>query len=185
MPLPSEPVFLDHLADRLIWSLLEAPSTIQVLDMDENNEPQWFTLLAEPHHTVAMQPITDPPRSRMLVILEGVEYAEYWQDSGDELPAPLVIENLDGQSISVAQFVIEVHEYTLRLRDVIYELEDRADDEEAVFLFYGVSGPKRKDVVDTNARFAVGMHSNVVRDHELLGAMCANRIRRFVERQHR
>jgi hypothetical protein len=71
--------------------------------MDENNEPHWFPLLAEPYHTVAMEPITEPPRSRMLVVLALVEYADYWQDSGDEPPAPLVIENLDGQPISVTQ----------------------------------------------------------------------------------
>jgi hypothetical protein len=185
MPSLSEPIFLDHLADRLNWSLLAAPSTIQVLDMDSNNSPQWYPLFpSKSHHdALAALPITSPPRSRMLVVLNQVEYAEYFQDSGDEPPTSPVIENLDGQPISVAQFVSEVHEYTLGLRNVIHELEDRADDEKAVFLFSRVSGPKRQDAGDTNARFVVDMHSNVVRDDELLEAMCANRIRRFVELQ--
>jgi hypothetical protein len=184
MPEPSETVFLHHLADRLIWSLLQAPSTVQVLDMDENNDPHWFPLLTEPHHPVAVEPITEPPRSRMLVVLDLVEYADYFQDSGDEPPAPLVIENLDGQPISVAQFITKVHEYTLRLRDQIYELEDRADNEEAIFFFSWASGPLRTDAFDTNARFAVNMRSNIIPNDNMLEEICAIKVRRFVEQQY-
>jgi hypothetical protein len=62
-------VFLERLADRLQWSLLDAPSTVQVLDLDEKNEPQWFPLIAEPHHAVAKVPVTRRPRCCLLKIL--------------------------------------------------------------------------------------------------------------------
>jgi hypothetical protein len=121
----------------------------------------------------------------MLVVLVVVEYSERRQDSGDEAPAPLLIENLDGQPISIAQFVTEVHDYTLRLRDLIYEIEDREDSEKAVLYFFGASGPKRKDAADANARFAVHVASNVVQDDVLLERTWADNVRRFVEEQRR
>jgi hypothetical protein len=184
MPSPSDPVFQERLTDRLKWSLLASPSTIQVLDMDANSEPQWYPLLAEPHHRVAMQPITDTQRSRMLVILDFVEYAEYYSDSGDEVPAPLVIENLDGTPICVAQFVHEVHVYVVGLRDVIYELEDRVREEEAVYYFMGASGPRWSDAGDEDARFGVWMSSDVVKnDEKILEEIWQGQVRRFVEEQ--
>jgi hypothetical protein len=173
------------LTNGLKWSLLDVSSTAQVLDLGENNEPQWFPLLAEPHHAVAAEPITSPPRSRMLVVLDLVEYSERWQDFGDEAPAPLLVENLDGQPISIAQFVTGVHDYTLRLRDVIYEIEDRADSEKAVLYFLGASGLKRKDEADANARFAVHFASDVLEDGGMLESLWALNVRRFVEQQRR
>jgi hypothetical protein len=137
----SETVFLHHLTDRLKWSVLDAPSTVQVLDMDENNEPQYIPLFGSPPHALAALPITSPARSCMLVFNALVECSEYWQDSGDPAPAPLVIENLDGRPISVAQFITELHDYTLRLRDLMYEIEDRAHEEEAVYTFFRCPDP--------------------------------------------
>jgi hypothetical protein len=179
----SETVFLHHLTDRLKWSVLDAPSTVQVLDMDENNEPQYIPLFGSPPHALAALPITSPARSCMLVFNALVECSEYWQDSGDPAPAPLVIENLDGRPISVAQFITELHDYTLRLRDLMYEIEDRAHEEEAVYTFFSVSGPKRGDAADVDARFMVDFVSDVVKDDEMLEGIWAQNMQRFVEQQ--
>jgi hypothetical protein len=61
-------VFLERLTDRLKLSLLDAPSTVQVLDRDEKNEPQWLPVIAEPHHAVAKIPVTRRPRRCLLKI---------------------------------------------------------------------------------------------------------------------
>jgi hypothetical protein len=119
-----ESVLREQLTNRLKWSLLDAPSTAQVFDLDENNEPQWRPLFDGPNHALATEPIHEPPRSHMLVVLVLVHYWETRQGAKDEAghPACLLIENMDERPISVAQFIVEVRDHAIELRDLIYHV---------------------------------------------------------------
>jgi hypothetical protein len=88
----------------------------------------------------------------------------------------LLIENLDGRPISIAQSVTEVHDYTSRLRDLIHEIEDREDSEKYLLYFFGASGPKRKDAGGLNVRFTVYAASNVFYDEALLERTWADNV---------
>ncbi|CAO2658351.1 Nn.00g060740.m01.CDS01 [Neocucurbitaria sp. VM-36] len=158
-----EGVFLHDRTDLLKWSILDSPTTAQIMELNSSGEPQWRPLFGEPDHPLAKLPITEPPRSRMLIVLVMVHYWEFWQDAcaEDDRPAPLLIENPDGQPITLAQFIKELHNYSVGLRDLIYEIEDRADSEHARLYCHGASGPKRKDAGDADALFKVHLASDI------------------------
>jgi hypothetical protein len=159
-------VFLYDITDRLKWSLLDPPSSIEVLDLNEKGSPRWSHLLKDPKHTLAEEAITNPPRSRMLVVLDMVAYWEFWQDANawDECPAPLVIENTDGRPITVEQFVTKVGAYANELRNLMFEAEGRDEAERlrARYYFLLAMGPRRKDAGDTEAIFSITLQSDVV-----------------------
>jgi hypothetical protein len=121
----------------------------------------------------------------MLVVLVLVHYWETWQDAGDEAdrPAPLLVENTDGSPISVAQFLAEVHEYVLGLRDLNHKIEDREQSDKAVLFLFRISGPMRKDAADADALFAVHVTSEVVKDYALFEGIWEGNSRRFVAQQ--
>lgn len=144
--------------------VLDAPDTAEILELDGHGEPQWRPLLTTPNHPFAHKSVTNPPRSRMLIVLTMIQSWEYWHDAlaEDSCPAPLLIENADGQPISVAQLIAELHEYIKHLRDLIYEIEDRDPSENARLYLLGVVGPKRKDAGNADAQFWVHLDSDVV-----------------------
>jgi hypothetical protein len=178
-------VFIYDVADRLKWSLLDPPSVIEVLDLNETGSPQWSHLLIDPKHAFANEAITKPQRSRMLVVIDIVESWEYWQDADawDERPAPLVIENTDGQPITVEQFVTEVYAYATELRDLMFEAEGRNEAERlrARYYYLLTSGPGRKDAGDTEAVFYISTKSDVVNSDAELADWWSQLERRYMK----
>ncbi|KAF2825916.1 hypothetical protein CC86DRAFT_418509 [Ophiobolus disseminans] len=75
-PVPEDErgIYVEETSDRLKWSLLDVPGTAEVLDLDGNGEPQWLHLLG---HPFAETPVTEPPRSRMLLVLSLVHDFEW------------------------------------------------------------------------------------------------------------
>jgi hypothetical protein len=178
----------DEVTERLKWSLLDPPSKIEIIDLNEAGEPYWRPLLEDPKHVLAGVAATEPPRSRMLVVLDMVDSWEYWQDACayDDRPAPLLIENVDGQPISVEQFVTEIHKYTVSLRDLLYEAEGRDESEKqhARYYYLLTMGPTRKNAGDANAEFRIHHQSDCLNSDEDFEKYSAWIARRFVDRQH-
>ncbi|CAG5137437.1 uncharacterized protein ALTATR162_LOCUS107 [Alternaria atra] len=164
-PIPEgdEGLFAEELTDRLRWSVLDPATTAQIVELDNTGTPQWRPLLGAPNHALAEEPVTQPPRSRMLIAFDVVYGADYWLDADalDERPAPLVIENAGGQPITFAQFVSELHRYALELRETIFEIENRGNSDNARLYCSGASGPKRKDAGDPDALFMVYLDSDM------------------------
>lgn len=179
-----EGLFAEELTDRLRWSVLDPPTTALVLDLDNTGTPQWQPLLGAPHHALAKEPVTQPPRSRMVIAFDLVYGADYWHDADarDEKPASLVIENAGGQPIALAQFVDELHNYATELREIIFELEDRGNPKNARLYCCGASGPKRKDAGDPDALFLVYLHSDVFTSDQELEQDWIGKAERFAKK---
>lgn len=99
----------------------------------------------------------------MVIILDLVYGADYWHDADaqDEKPAPLVIENAGGQPITLAQSVDRLHDYTVELRDIIFEIEGRGNLANPRLYCCGAPGKKRKYAKDPDALFRVHLRSDV------------------------
>lgn len=76
----------------------------QIVELDNTGSPRWRPLLGAPNHALAEEPVSQPPRSRMLVAFDILYGADYWIDADtlDERPAPLVIENARGRPFTFA-----------------------------------------------------------------------------------
>ncbi|KAH6848488.1 hypothetical protein BKA58DRAFT_285389, partial [Alternaria rosae] len=108
--------------DRLRWDLLAPPSTVQVIDVNEEGEPIWRSILVDPKHPLADEAVTEVPRSRMRIVFGMLEGWECWERYEDNPPpAPLLIENIDGKTITIEQFIVKVSEYAQSLRETIFE----------------------------------------------------------------
>jgi hypothetical protein len=81
----------------------------------------------------------------------------------DERPPPLLIENVDDRAISLVQLITKLYGYTIGLRDLIYEIEDREGSDNAHLYFSGLSGAKRRDPKDVDALFRVHVSSDIVK----------------------
>ncbi|KAH8723452.1 hypothetical protein GQ44DRAFT_570101, partial [Phaeosphaeriaceae sp. PMI808] len=103
--------FLQDRLKRVRWSLLQSPSTAQIVELNDMGEPEWRPLFGEPNQALAEEPLTYPPQARMLVLIDLVNSCDYWQDAcaQDDRPAPLIIQNSNGQPITLAQFIKELH----------------------------------------------------------------------------
>ncbi|KAI1379063.1 hypothetical protein F4677DRAFT_465307 [Hypoxylon crocopeplum] len=148
-------LFADRLFLRLKWPLFQPLSNTKVLDFDEAGEPHWTPLFgAAPgqHHAIVSEPVTDPPRTRMTVVLDPVDTWEYWQDADifDQRPAPLTLENKDGGAVTLGQFVTEVHAYIAALRDLLLEAMATDTDNDIQYYFSGCQGPTRSDAAEEN-----------------------------------
>ncbi|EUC39891.1 hypothetical protein COCMIDRAFT_110253, partial [Bipolaris oryzae ATCC 44560] len=115
-------LFVEELTDRFRWSVLDPPTTAQIVELDDTGSPQWRPLLGPPNHALAEEPVTQPPRCRMLIAFDVVYSADYWLDADalNEQPAPLVIENVGGQPITFEKFINELHLYAPELRETIF-----------------------------------------------------------------
>ncbi|KAI4941483.1 hypothetical protein J4E86_010516 [Alternaria arbusti] len=132
--------------DRLKWNVLASPSTIEAVDFDESGEVCWRPLLLDPKHPLADEAVTKLPIPRMGVKLVMIEY---WKSLGmmDEAPPPLVIDNTDGRTITIEQFVLRVSEYAYSLREMLCEIEDRepSSQESAEIYYYSTGAPKLQE----------------------------------------
>lgn len=64
---------------------MEPPTTAQVVELDETGKPQWRPLLGLPKHALTEKPITQPLRSRILIVLDLVLSWESWHDADAEV----------------------------------------------------------------------------------------------------
>ncbi|KAI1392049.1 uncharacterized protein F4822DRAFT_114455 [Hypoxylon trugodes] len=141
-------LFADRLFLRLKWQFFQPLSNIQVLDFDDAEEPHWTPLFGNApgqQHVIASEPVTDPHRARLAVVLDPVESWEYWQDAElqNEKPVPLILEGRDGGVITLGQFVTEVHTYVAGLRDLLQEALAADPDGNVEYYFAGCMGPTR------------------------------------------
>ncbi|RYP06915.1 hypothetical protein DL764_002863 [Monosporascus ibericus] len=110
---------------RLEWPIFEPENSIRILGADEHGQQRWSPLFADdgqasPMSDALNQPTTDPPRSRMRVVISDIHFSGSWQD--DEAlarcPAPLLIENRGGDPITVDQFIHQLSNPAAGLRDM-------------------------------------------------------------------
>ncbi|KAK7962895.1 uncharacterized protein PG986_003720 [Apiospora aurea] len=158
--LPTPSLFAEKRFMRLKWSLLRPVSEIQVLTIAED-APVWTRLFGtqdQPSHPLALQSATEPPRYRMTVIMDDVERWEYWQDAEamDDRPPPLVIENKNGDMISIGQFVSEIHAYASSIKTVIHDcLAVPLSREEVDFYYFGCLSPRVSAAAEPDAKFLI------------------------------
>jgi hypothetical protein len=98
-------------------------------------------------------------------------------------PAPLLIENIDGKTITIEQFIVKVSEYAQSLRETIFECKGRAWSryERACLWFDAVSGPKRRDAEDPDVLFYVDFTSNSWSSSNEIEADLVRKEKRFIE----
>ncbi|KAK8008188.1 hypothetical protein PG991_010739 [Apiospora marii] len=140
--LPPPALFAELRFMRLKWSLFRPVSEIQ------------------PDHPLASQSATDPPRHRMIVVLDSVESWEYWHDAEamDDRPLPLVIDNKNGEMVTIGQFVTQVHAYASSIKTVVYDclaVPSTRDDVE--FYYDGCLSPRASAAAETDVTFSVCM----------------------------
>lgn len=170
--------------DRLRWDLLAPPSTVQIIDVNEVGKPSWQSMLMNPKHPLADEAVTEVPRSRMCIVFDMIEGWECWERyEGNPPPAPLLIENIDGKTITIEQFIVKVSEYAQSLRETIFECEGRAwsRHESACLWFDAVSGPKRRDAEDPDVLFYVDFTSNSWSSSSEIEADLVRKEKRFIE----
>lgn len=119
---------------RLKWSVLDSPSKVEIFFLDAEDNPQWAPLFTDP---IVGEAATNPPQSRLQIMLEPLGTWEHWRQAEKEPPKQLFIENTDGQPISVGQFIQAVHDYAVPLRRLLCRCCDiYAPEEEAHARFY-------------------------------------------------
>jgi hypothetical protein len=158
--------------NRLKWSLLDPPSDAQVFGRDEEGVLQWQPLSEESNKTLLDETAMDPPQSLLEITIEPLQSWWHWHDSDTKhlRPAQLLIENADGQPISVRQFIQAVHDYALPLRKLLLGCMyvDESDEQHARFFFDLITGGSVGEVSGQEG-FAV----NVIEDPEGDGEKCA------------
>ncbi|KAH8725399.1 hypothetical protein GQ44DRAFT_726852 [Phaeosphaeriaceae sp. PMI808] len=173
---------LEDKLDRIKWSMLDSPSTAQVIELDADHQPHLRPLFGEPLHALAQEPITYPPRPRMLVDIGIITGWWAWQDEYVERPELLVIENTDRQPITLSQFIIAVYDHVAKVRDLLFEIEDRSPSEDVQLYFLGLSGPERKDAANTDAVFIVEVLSNIDKSNAMMEEWWSKWEQRFAEK---
>ncbi|KAI2637852.1 hypothetical protein GGS26DRAFT_588221 [Hypomontagnella submonticulosa] len=145
-------LFADSLFLRLKWPLFQPLTDIRVLDIDAAGEPHWTPLFSRApglQHTIALEPVTDPLRTRIAVVLDPVDTWEYWEDAdaSDKKPAPLILEGREGGTITLGQFVTEVHTYIAGLRGLLQEALAADPNGDVKYFFAGCLGPPRNELM--------------------------------------
>ncbi|KAF2825915.1 hypothetical protein CC86DRAFT_407160 [Ophiobolus disseminans] len=102
----------------------------------------------------------------------------------DDRPPPLLIENADGRPISLGQLITKLHDYTIGLRDLIYEIEDREASDNAHLYFSGLSGPNRRDLEDMDYLFRVHAWSDVVKNDPMDEETWTRKAQHFAAKHH-
>jgi hypothetical protein len=156
---------------RLKWSVLDPPSEVQVFIPDDEGVLQWRPLTEESSKSQLDGTAMDPPKSRLEITIEPLQSWWHWHDSDTKhlRPAQLLIENADGQPISVRQFIQAVHGYALPLRKLLLQCMDvdPSDEQRARFFFNVITGGSMGE--SGQQGFAV----NVVEDSAGDGEKCA------------
>ncbi|KAI4702814.1 hypothetical protein J4E89_010151 [Alternaria sp. Ai002NY15] len=73
VPREEESLLHTSALDRLRWNLLAPPSTVLIIDSNEEGEPSWRPMLVDPKHPLSDEAVTEVPRSRMCVAFDMVE----------------------------------------------------------------------------------------------------------------
>jgi hypothetical protein len=121
---------------RLRWSVLDPPSEVEVFGPNDKGVLLWQPLFERPF---ADEAVMDPPYCRLEVSIEPLRSWWHWYDAGIEhlRPPKRLIENADGQHISVRQFIEAVHDYAVPLRKLLLRCMDISDPtEQAHARFY-------------------------------------------------
>ena len=139
-PPPAPRLPMNEVFSRLKWSVLDPPSDIQVFGPDDKGDLQWRPLFHETNESLLDGAAIVPPTSCLGIVIEPLHYWWPWHDSDTEhlRPAQLLLENPDGQPVSVRQFIEAVHNYTLPLRELLLqcmEIDDPSEQERARFIF--------------------------------------------------
>lgn len=129
---PEPETQLNEVFARLKWSVLDPASEAQILQRDDQGEPKWTTFFTNTNILVADEPVTLPPQSCLHIKIQPMY--SWWLDfqkdhecqKGCKCKGPemLVIENKDGGSISVRQFIEAIHDYLLPLRNIVHKAHD-------------------------------------------------------------
>lgn len=159
--------------NRLKWSVLDSPSDVQVFGPDDEGVLQWRPLTEESSKSQLDETAMYPPKSRLEITIEPLQSWWHWHDSDTKhlRPAQLLIENADGQPISVRQFIQAVHAYALPLRKLLLrcmDVTDPSNQQRARFFFDMITGGSVGEVSGQQG-FAV----NVVEDPAGDGEKCA------------
>jgi hypothetical protein len=163
----------NEIFNRLKWSVLESLSDVQVFGQDDEGVLHWRPLLDESNKALLDGAAMDPPQSRLEVSIEPLHSWWHWNDSGTQhlRPAQLLIENSDGQSISVRQFIQAVHGYALPLRKLLLrctDISDPSNQDSARFFFDMITGGSEGEIPGQR-----GLAVNVVEDPAGDGEECA------------
>jgi hypothetical protein len=133
-PPPNGPSITMHTVfSQLKWSVLDAPSRVEMFSLDANDRPQWTYLFT---NAIAEEPATTPSNSRLQIRLEPLQSWENWQQSETEPPDLLLIENNDDQPVSVRQLIQAVHDYAMPLRQALCRCCDTYEEVEDDARFY-------------------------------------------------
>jgi hypothetical protein len=163
---------VNRVFDRLKWSVLDSPSKAEIFDVVEEDETRWTPLFTDP---IAEEAALSPPQSRLQISIEPLNSWENWQQSDTDPPEQLLVENTDGQPISIKQFIQVVHDYAIPLRELLCQCCDVWGPEEkarARFYLSGFSSIEANTL--ENSYTKVGIH--VVDDTDEDGHRLASRI---------
>lgn len=163
----------NEIFNRLKWSVLHPPSDMQVFGRDDEGVLQWRPLSDKSNKSLFNGAAMDPPRSRLEVSIEPLHSWWHWHDSGTQhlRPAQLLIEDADGQPISIRQFIQVVHGYALPLRKLLLrctDINDPSNQERARFFFDMITGGSKGEIPGQQ-----GLAVNVVEDPTGDGEKCA------------
>lgn len=121
-PPPAPPVHnatrteVHSIFDRLKWLILGTPSQAELFSLNTEVEPQWTMLFSDP---VVDEAATVPPLSRLRISIETIVGWEYWQQTDKDPPEAALIENKDGQPVSIRQFMQALYNYAVPLRKLL------------------------------------------------------------------
>lgn len=110
--------------DRLKWSILDPLSDVQILGANAQGEANLQPFFEGPEYALAEEPATEPPNARLHIVIEPLHSWHQWRDCKHLKPAPRLIENTDGQPVSVRQFMQAVHHYAAPMREVLCQCTD-------------------------------------------------------------
>jgi hypothetical protein len=170
---PSSDPEPNEIFNRLKWSILDPPSDVQVFGRDDEGVLQWRPLSDESNKSLFDVAAMIPPQSRLEISIEPLHSWWHWHDSGTQhlRAAHLLIENADGQPISVRQFIQAVHDYALPLRKLLLrctDIIDQSNQDCARFFFDMITGGTEGELPGQR-----GLAVNVVEDPTGDGKKCA------------
>lgn len=150
-----------------------SPLDVQVFGRDDEGVWQWRPFSDECNKPLLHGAAMDPPQSRLEVSIEPLHSWWHWHDSGTQhlRPAQLLIENADGQPISVRQLIEAVHGYAVPLRKLLLrctDINDPSNQGRARFFFDMITGGSEGEIPGQR-----GLAVNVVEDPTGDGEKCA------------
>ncbi|EMD60245.1 hypothetical protein COCSADRAFT_164373 [Bipolaris sorokiniana ND90Pr] len=142
---PSSGPELNKIFNRLKWSVLDHPSYAQVYVRDDEGALKWRALFDKANKSLCDASAMDPPQSRLQISIEPLHRWRHWHDSETQhlRPASLLIENTDGEQVSVEKFIHAVYNYALPLHKLLLRcmnVRDPMEQDRTKFFFDGLYG---------------------------------------------